>query len=130
MSIASYLFDEFLKWQAEQGERKTVVDFAQFLSVPESTLSEWMSGKYIPKGKNLKKLAIRLGSQIYGELEIITGPVIIFHTDHRYTPEEITSISEECEDYLDSIPGLTRSQRQEKLIECYIKKGFVLLSKK
>jgi hypothetical protein len=38
-------------------------------------------------------------------------------------------IQEEVEDFLDGIPGLTGVQRQEKMIECYIQKGFVLLSK-
>lgn len=68
MSVEDWLSRKFLEWEREQGSRKTAVEFAEYLGVSQPSLSSWMSGRYAPKGKNLSRLAEKLGYDIYDAL--------------------------------------------------------------
>lgn len=65
MDIKEFLFKKFLTWQDQEGQRRTVTEWAKYLDVPQASLSSWMSGVYFPKGSNLGKLAAKLGPEIY-----------------------------------------------------------------
>ena len=65
MNVSDYLHHEFLRWEAEQGERKTVTAFAEYLGVPQTSLSSWMNRGSTPGGRSLVNLAARLGPGIY-----------------------------------------------------------------
>lgn len=59
----------FLKWQNDLGARKTITEFAEYLNVSQAALSNWMNGKYKPKGaKNVRSLAGKLGLEVYDVL--------------------------------------------------------------
>lgn len=71
MDISEWLTKKFLEWQSKSGERRTLVDFAEYLEVTQPSLSNWMSGKYLPRGsKNINKLYEKLGPEIFDVLGI------------------------------------------------------------
>lgn len=69
MEAGEWLNAKFLEWEKTFGVRKTLVEFADYLEVPLASLSDWMNGKYRPRGaKNIARLAEKLGPEIYGFL--------------------------------------------------------------
>ena len=68
MELKEFLFQKFLEWQKESGQRRSVKDWAIYLDVPQTSLSTWMNGPYLPKGAGLSKLAAKLGPEIYDVL--------------------------------------------------------------
>ena len=69
--FSDWLNECFLDWEKQQGKRQTVSAFARYLGVPQSSLSSWMAGAYIPSGENLLLLATKLGVEIYDTLGIL-----------------------------------------------------------
>lgn len=76
MKFSDWLTQKYLDWQQSSGERKTISQFAEWLGVRQPTLSEWMSGKYIPRGsKNVSSLAGKLGDDVYEVLGFPRPPL-------------------------------------------------------
>lgn len=70
MDLSEWLNMRFLDWQRSEGKRKTIAEFASYLDVSQASLSDWLRGKYAPKGQNLAKIAEKLGYEIYDVLGI------------------------------------------------------------
>ncbi len=70
MNVADWLNLRFLDWQRAEGRRKTISEFATYLDVSQASLSDWLHGKYDPKGKNIARIAEGLGYEIYDILGI------------------------------------------------------------
>lgn len=59
----------FLDWQLKAGLRKSVQQYADYLDVPQSSLSNWMTGKYVPKDAlNINKLFDKIGPEVFDAL--------------------------------------------------------------
>jgi len=70
-TFSEWITEKFLDWQKSAGERKTLIEFADWIGVSQPSLSDWMSGKYKPKGsKNIDRLYIKLGPEIFDVLEM------------------------------------------------------------
>lgn len=65
MTFKEWLYQKFHEWEKSTGERQTGVSFARYLGVTQPTLSSWLNGKYIPKGRGLAILAKKLGYDVY-----------------------------------------------------------------
>jgi len=63
--LGRWLEMQFIKWQMEQGERKTVRGFAAYLEVSLGTLNKWMHGDRAPDLESVQKIATKLGPEIY-----------------------------------------------------------------
>jgi hypothetical protein len=70
VDIRDFLFQKFLEWQKKSGQRRSIKDWARELGVPQTSLSNWMNGPYLPKGASLGKLAAHLGPEIYDVLNM------------------------------------------------------------
>jgi transcriptional regulator with XRE-family HTH domain len=70
MEFSKWLTLKFIDWQASQGVRKTISEFAKYLGVSQQTTSLWLNGNARPSGKNIGLLANKLGVEIYDVLEI------------------------------------------------------------
>jgi transcriptional regulator with XRE-family HTH domain len=70
MNFSQYLELKFIEWQHQAGGRKTVADFAAYLGVAQTTASSYMNGKRTPEGDTLKKIADKLGYDVYDVLNI------------------------------------------------------------
>lgn len=64
-AIAAWLNQAFIQWQAQQGARRTIRDFGEYLGVEYSLLTKWLKGVAAPGNENVIKLGNRLGPQIY-----------------------------------------------------------------
>lgn len=65
MEVAEWLNTKFLEWEQAEKKRKTLGQFAEYLGVSRISLSDWLSGKYVPKVQNLGRIAEKLGYEIY-----------------------------------------------------------------
>lgn len=101
-TLPEYLTKRYLAWQADEGERKTLEDYANYLGVNRSLLSYWMNGSRVPSDENVKKLALKLGNDIYDILKI-DRPNPYLQTLNRvweHLPESIQKrLAEEAEIY-------------------------------
>jgi len=60
MKFSEFLKKEFEKWDA--GRDLKLKNFAAYLGVPQTSLSNWMNGGYTPGGANLLILVEKLGA--------------------------------------------------------------------
>lgn len=56
---------KFVEWEAEAGHRRTVSEFAEWLNIPRSLCSRYLTGSRSPSRKNVDLIAIRLGPEVY-----------------------------------------------------------------
>jgi len=66
--VGDWLERQFLDWQREQGGRRTVTEFSEWLEVGRDTLNNWMNGRRTPEGESTNLLAAKLGPEIYDVL--------------------------------------------------------------
>lgn len=101
-TLPEFLTKHFLDWQAKEGERKTLEEFSNFLGVNRSLLSYWMNGSRVPKNKNIDKLAVKLGNEIYDVLDLPRpNPYLqVVNRLWEFLPEDLQKqFSEEAENY-------------------------------
>lgn len=67
-TFRQFLEENFLQWQMTTGGRKTVYEFAEYIGVGQSTISTWWNETRIPQGDNIRKLAEKLGLEVYDVL--------------------------------------------------------------
>ena len=70
MDFPKFLEFKYLEWQRTQGGRKTVKEFAAYIGVSQSTISSWWNEDRKPEGENLRRLAEKLGIEVYDVLGI------------------------------------------------------------
>lgn len=70
MTFSQFLERKYLEWQQREGGRKTVKEFAAYIGVSQSTISMWWNEDRKPEGDNLRKLAEKLGIEVYDILGI------------------------------------------------------------
>ena len=70
MEFSDWIRNKFLEWERERGSRQSYSEFARYLGVKQTTLSQWMRGGFEPKGEYVDRLAVHLGTEIYGILGI------------------------------------------------------------
>lgn len=100
--LPDFLTKKYLAWQAELGQRKTLEDFADHLSVSRPLLSFWMNGKRVPNEENLENISLRLGNEIYDVLDLPRPNPYLQKLNRiwQFLPEEIQKkFSEEAEKY-------------------------------
>lgn len=68
MQFSEFLERKFLTWQASQGKRRTIGEFAKSIGVAQTTVSSWLNGERKPEGESLRKLANKLGIDVYDAL--------------------------------------------------------------
>lgn len=65
-----FLEKQFLKWQNESGERKTLDEFAIYLGISRPLLSMWMNGTRRPGSENIVLLVEIFGLEVYDALSL------------------------------------------------------------
>jgi transcriptional regulator with XRE-family HTH domain len=56
---------QFLAWQTQQGQRKTIEEFAAWLGIKRSTVGQWLNDQRKPSPENIGILAMKLGAEAY-----------------------------------------------------------------
>lgn len=54
-----------MEWEAEVGHRRTVSEFAEWLNIPRSLCSRYLTGSRSPSRSNMELIAIKLGPEVY-----------------------------------------------------------------
>lgn len=102
MNFPELLEQKFLEWQMENGERKTLYEFANYLGVSHGTISFWINGVKKPSDSNIEKLAEIFGNEIYDALDLPRPNPYLQKLNRlwEFLPEEFQKrISEEAESY-------------------------------
>ena len=69
-SFADWLEQTFLNWQAKNGQRASLREFAEYLGYSRPLISMWLAGQRLPSDDGIKRLAELFGLEIYDVLEI------------------------------------------------------------
>ena len=70
ISFPTWLLQFFLNWQAEQKRRTNLNEFADFLGYSRPTISLWMNGSRSPSEETVKKLAEKVGPEIFDVMDL------------------------------------------------------------
>ena len=65
MTFPELLEQKYLQWQSQQGKRKTLDEFAEYIGVGRPVLSNWLTGKRKPGIESLRLLSNKLGFEVY-----------------------------------------------------------------
>ncbi len=68
--ITAWLQEKYEDWRHQKGVRKTITEFAAYIGINEANMLDYMSGKEVPKGSNLAKIAGMMGFDIYETVQI------------------------------------------------------------
>ena len=81
---AKWLHKGFLEFEQRVGARRTQKEFAAWLGVDEALLSLWMSASRAPDEPNARKIAYRLGMEIFDIVEIPPPPKTVIDTEAEW----------------------------------------------
>src|SRR4030042_3364679 len=109
IEFSYWLENYFLDWQKKNG-RTSIRRFSLWLGIHYSLVDQWMNGKGGKPGpKNLAKLALKVGPEIYDILGIPEPPKFIQLYDAHYDDLPLDAqkkldkqISEDFSKYIDS----------------------------
>ncbi len=65
LDFPAWLEQKYLEWQGERGKRATLAQFADHLGISAPLLSHYLNGLRKPTADNVRKLAQRLGPEVY-----------------------------------------------------------------
>lgn len=102
MNFSQFLEIKFLEWQQKEGGRKTVKEFAAYIGVSQSTISMWWNEGRKPEGDNLRKLAEKLGIEVYDILGVPRPDKDLLYLQSIWKelePEKKTALREQAEKY-------------------------------
>jgi hypothetical protein len=70
--VGEWLEMKFLEWQTQEGQRKTIGEFAIWIGVHRVSLSRWMNTENLPDPSDtaVDKIGDKLGPEIYDLLEV------------------------------------------------------------
>jgi len=66
--FADWFTHQYLRWQLQQGGRRTTIEFGEWLGIKQATISNYMTGKRLPRGETVDQLAGKLGAVVYDVL--------------------------------------------------------------
>jgi len=72
--LARFLNDSYLDFARERGIYTSLAEFAKWLDIPNTSLSQYMNMVRLPSGKNVYKMGDKLGPPIY---EILGLPMMV-----------------------------------------------------
>jgi hypothetical protein len=67
-TLKEWFNQKFSEWEKTQARSQSYYTFARYLEVPQSGLSQWMTGGSVPSGEDLLNIASKLGPEIYDVL--------------------------------------------------------------
>lgn len=81
--FGAWLEKKFLEYQTNLGHRVALDEFAQYLQISQSLLSQYLSGDKRPGIRSLSKLEKRLGVEVYDALGLPRPSSSIANADPR-----------------------------------------------
>jgi transcriptional regulator with XRE-family HTH domain len=69
IEFKDWLMEKLIEWGKTQDRRhQSDSAFARYLKVPQSSLSQWLAGSYLPEEENIKKIEEKYGDEVYDAL--------------------------------------------------------------
>lgn len=68
MELSTWLLTQYEKWRSESDSAKTLADFAAYLDVPPTSLSNWINAGSKMRADTISKISEKLGPEIYDVL--------------------------------------------------------------
>lgn len=65
MAFSEWLLTQYDKWKETAGADKKLADFANYLDVPPTSLSNWINAGYKPRSDTINRLSKKLGLEVY-----------------------------------------------------------------
>lgn len=93
---------KFVEWQASQGKRKTVEEFAIYLGISRPLLNMWMNGNKKPGRENINLLSEVFGNEVFDVLGLPRPNPYLQRVNRlwEFLPESVQKkIAEEAEKY-------------------------------
>jgi transcriptional regulator with XRE-family HTH domain len=103
MNFPEYLERKFLTWQQQQGKRKTIVEFANYLGVSQAVLSMWLNGSRSPNQSSVQLLSKTFGDEVYDALGLPRPNENLSYIEHNWDnlpPEQQRALREQAEKYV------------------------------
>jgi transcriptional regulator with XRE-family HTH domain len=100
--FSEWITRKFVEWQATQGRRKTIEEFANFIGVSRPLINMWMNANQKPGKENIKLLAEIFGVEVYDSLGMERPNPYLERANRlwEFIPEERQKqIAEEAEQY-------------------------------
>ena len=101
-NFSEWINKKFVEWQAKEGRRKTIEEFAIYLGISRPLLNMWMNGNKKPGKANIDLLAEVFGNDVYDALGLPRPNIYKQKIDRLwdFLPEDIQKrLSEEAEQY-------------------------------
>lgn len=102
VNFPRFLESKFLEWQNNQGERRTVAEFANWIGVKQSTLSMWWNSGVSPSGESVRLLSEKLGLEVYDVLNIPRPNADLHYLQKHWdelSPEVQRALREQAEEF-------------------------------
>ena len=64
-AMENYLQAAYVGYVQKKGRITSAAEFAKYLGVSNTSLSQWMNGQRLPTGNNVHMLAAKLGPEVY-----------------------------------------------------------------
>ena len=120
--FSEWMTKQFVHWQAEQGTRKTLEEFAAYVGVSRPLINMWMNGNQKPGAENIKLMGELFGSEIYDVLELPRPNPHLQKINRlwEFLPEEIQiKLAKETEKYetQNELHRLQKSSKPRKVVK-------------
>jgi transcriptional regulator with XRE-family HTH domain len=102
-SFPDWINRQFVLWQADQGKRKTIDEFASYIGISRPLLNMWMNGNRKPGTNNIKLLADLFGMEVYDVLDLPRPDPDLHYIQNNWIdlkPEHRKALRETAEKYL------------------------------
>lgn len=115
--FSQWLTSQYLDWQHKQGRITNLSEFAAYIAISQSQLSQYMNDRYRPSIEVVAKIAEVLGNEIYDALDLPQPDPLLTYIQSawdRLTPAHRQALHEQTEQYLnDHEPPPRLSQKTQ-----------------
>jgi ribosomal protein S6 len=81
--FSDYLEKQYLLWQMDNG-RASIRQFSRWLNINHALVTQWMNGNGKPGLGSMRKLAVKLGPEVYDIMDVAHPPKAINELEEIY----------------------------------------------
>lgn len=68
--FAAWFNSKWAEWDAREGRRTTQYELSDYLKVTRAAIAQYASGRQVPEGTNLVRIANKFGDEVYDLLSV------------------------------------------------------------
>lgn len=97
MTVSDFLNKKFLEWQYQEGERKTISEFAKLFDISQGLMTMWMNGTRSPGPEYKERIIERYGDEAILAFGDDPDLYAVINNWNFYSPEERRAFREQAE---------------------------------